>query len=157
MRKTYSSLESNFFEFVTPKSEIECWEWTGPRDERGRGYMSEKRPGRPKTLRAHRFSYEFYIGPIPDGFVVRHRCDNPKCCNPAHLCVGTQRDNIDDRVSRGRTRTSHALQKLTDASIAEIRRLSSEGMKQRDIAKVIGVCQRTVNKVVRRLDGYARY
>jgi hypothetical protein len=50
----------------------------------------------------HRYAYELTYGPIPEGEVVRHRCDNPPCCNPAHLIAGTQKENIADAIGRGR-------------------------------------------------------
>jgi hypothetical protein len=60
--------------------------------------------GRPHPDRgsAHRFIYEKNHGPIPDGLVIRHTCDNKKCINPAHLIIGTQKENLQDCFDRGR-------------------------------------------------------
>ena len=80
-------------------TESGCWEWGGSRDGRGYGTVSVGSDGHPY---AHRFSYETFIGKIPDGHVICHRCDNPPCINPAHLFVGTQADNVQDMVSKGR-------------------------------------------------------
>lgn len=77
-----------------------CWEWRGPRSARGYGSLNTA-DGR---LYAHRVAYELHNGPIPDGLVVRHKCDNPPCVNPNHLEIGTQLDNIQDSVERGRNR-----------------------------------------------------
>lgn len=55
-----------------------------------------------RLVAAHRAVYERFVGPIPDGLIVRHRCDNPPCCNPAHLVVGTTADNQRDRRERNR-------------------------------------------------------
>lgn len=78
-----------------------CWEWRGDRNELGYGRLTLKRKGLDKT-RVHRLMFERYVGSIPDGMVIRHKCDNPPCCNPDHLEVGTQADNLADMVSRGR-------------------------------------------------------
>ena len=80
-----------------------CWPWRGALHRNLYGKLGASGAGT-GTLLAHRVAYELYIGPIPEGLHVRHTCDNPPCCNPDHLRVGTQRDNYDDAVSRGRTK-----------------------------------------------------
>lgn len=82
-----------------------CWEWTGGRHSYGYGVFML--PGSDKHVRAHRYSYERTYGPIPDGLVVMHKCDNPPCVNPDHLQLGTKRDNIWDAVIKGRTKTGN--------------------------------------------------
>lgn len=81
------------------KVESGCWEWQNYLDEDGYGQFVEKDRS---PVKAHRFSYEFYIGKIPDGLFVCHDCDNPKCVNPAHLFVGTHQDNMDDMKNKNR-------------------------------------------------------
>ena len=76
-----------------------CWNWTGS-TAKGYGQIWVGNT----NLRSHRLAYEIAHGPIPDGLLVRHKCDNPLCCNPAHLEVGTDADNAMDRVVRGRSR-----------------------------------------------------
>src|SRR4051794_23315069 len=81
----------------------ECWLWTAGKDQDGYGKLAIGHGGRQQThTRAHRFAYETFVGPIPDGYVVCHRCDNPPCCNPAHLFVGTPDENNDDKLAKGR-------------------------------------------------------
>lgn len=77
-----------------------CWEWKGPINtyRMGYGIVSIHR----KTKRAHRVAFELAYGNIPDGKLVLHKCDNPRCCNPAHLFLGSHKDNSRDMVSKGR-------------------------------------------------------
>lgn len=75
-----------------------CHEWSGARDTCGYGQFWTGRD----FMRAHRYVWEQNFGPIPEGLLVLHRCDNPPCVNPAHLFLGTQKDNMQDRVRKGR-------------------------------------------------------
>lgn len=71
-----------------------CWPWTG--DKVQGGY------GRTGHILAHRLSWELHFGIIPLGKVICHRCDNPPCCNPAHLFIGTASDNVRDAIAKKR-------------------------------------------------------
>jgi len=75
----------------------QCWEWQSARDRRGYGRWRWQG----KAILAHRFSAQQYIGSV-EGKVVCHKCDNPCCVNPSHLFIGTQQDNVDDMVNKGR-------------------------------------------------------
>ena len=80
-----------------------CWFWTAGRDRDGYGRFAVGLGGKAQAhVRAHRFAYETFNGPIPDGLVVMHTCDNPPCVNPRHLELGTSQDNNDDKVQKGR-------------------------------------------------------
>ena len=89
-----------------------CWEWQGAVSY-GYGVIMRNR----QRLRVHRVSYELWCGPVPDGMVMRHSCDNPCCVNPAHLTPGTQAENIQDIVARGRLGKT----KLTKKEVEAIR------------------------------------
>jgi len=78
-----------------------CWEWKGKRNEHGYGIFFAVRLGL-DGVRAHRVVYEHLVEPIPEGMVLRHRCDNPPCVNPEHLVPGTHAENMADMVERGR-------------------------------------------------------
>ncbi|HUW16223.1 MAG TPA: HNH endonuclease signature motif containing protein [Actinomycetes bacterium] len=78
-----------------------CWPFTGSTMHNGYGHLGAGRRGDP-TVAAHRVAYESAVGPIPAGMNVLHTCDNRPCCNPAHLWIGTQRDNLLDMVAKGR-------------------------------------------------------
>ena len=77
-----------------------CWIWKGAKNNLGYGqfHITGFRP----MFMAHRVSYAIFIGPIPEGYVVMHKCDNHLCVNPAHLTVGNQQENIQDMISKGR-------------------------------------------------------
>lgn len=76
----------------------ECWEWNGTRSADGYGVLRDG-----NEIYTHRHAYLIAYGDLPAGFVVRHACDNPPCCNPLHLSLGTQQDNSDDNKRRRRT------------------------------------------------------
>lgn len=125
-----------------------CWEWQGFRDKDGYGRVSGNRA----SIRvASRIAYETWIGPIARGHVICHRCDNPPCCNPAHLFVGTSRDNTHDMLAkqRGNHGERHQWQRITDEQVHLIRYLSDQGMHQRPIAKYVGCSQSQVSNIVR--------
>lgn len=95
------SVEDHFFSKVSVPSEESCWEWTAGRFNHGYGVFCAS--SKKRAALAHRVSYELCIGPIPEGLHVLHSCDNPPCVNPAHLSVGTNQDNCQDKVARGRS------------------------------------------------------
>lgn len=96
-----------------------CWVWSGSHDVDGYGRVGIRGGSR----KAHRLSYETFIGPIPSGGCVCHRCDNPPCIRPDHLFVGTNRENIADRTRKGRDAhaESSGMARLTSALVAELR------------------------------------
>lgn len=93
-------------EFITPEPNSGCWLWLGAT----RGPYGQTRRGGPgggPKVYAHRLSYEVNVGPIPDGLLVLHRCDTPRCVNPRHLFIGTDRENALDKVAKGRHIAPH--------------------------------------------------
>jgi HNH endonuclease len=94
----YCSVEC-YFDFHVVKREIGCWDWKGIKNKAGYGRMTR---GRQNFILAHRFSFERFVGPIPEGMHVLHNCDNPSCPRPDHLFPGTDLDNVHDMLAKGR-------------------------------------------------------
>lgn len=145
-------LADRFWEKVNIGLPDECWEWTAYRNQDGYGMIHISRG----VTHAHRVAWELANGPIPQDMSVCHHCDNPSCCNPDHLYVGTQADNMQDMSKRGRgvypdTRgENHGLSKLTEHDVREIRRLrSEEGWTLRQLAAAFSVSESTVSVVAR--------
>lgn len=107
-----------------------------------------------KTIKAHRFSYEVFRGPVPKGMSVLHRCDVPSCCNPAHLFLGTQLENMRDCSAKKRIRTGNRQGengpgRLTNDIIREIRSLVGT-MPQRRIAEKFGISYQHCSDIIKR-------
>lgn len=79
-----------------------CWLWSAAVDNDGYGKFQYPVNGRQVHIRAHRWAYEHFVGPIRDGDVVMHVCDTPPCVNPNHLDTGSPIDNNDDKIGKGR-------------------------------------------------------
>ena len=139
-------LVEHFNRYVTPLGRDVCWEWSGSRATFGHGQFQNNNV----LYSAHRVAYELGNGPIPAGMAVRHKCDNPPCCNPSHLEVGTQSDNVQDAVERNRVRhgESHPCAVLTEEGVREIRKRRSEGETNNVLAREFGVHPATISAVV---------
>ena len=129
-----------------------CWEWRGHVAPHGYGSFTWKNEGKLRFIGAHRASYMLFKGPIPEGKLVRHTCDNRACVNPAHLKLGTQVDNMNDCKERRRTAKGERVYgaRLTADQVRELRRRYAEGEKQVDLAAAFGIIQPTVSQIVRR-------
>lgn len=136
----------------------ECWPWTAATNRDGYGIFwgGEHRPnGQPRIVGAHRWGWANANGPIPAGLVVRHRCDNPPCQNPAHWLLGTVADNNEDARIRGRDRKArgvkHGNAQTDPDTVREIRRLyAAGGVSQRGLARQFGMSQRNVRDIIAR-------
>ncbi len=92
------TLAERFLANVVRGGPDECWPYTRGKDSRGYGRIMVDG----KSVKAHRVAWELANGPIPSGMCICHHCDNPPCCNPAHLFVGTPADNVRDCKNKGR-------------------------------------------------------
>lgn len=123
----------------------ECWLWTGCKRH---GYGLIRTGG--QMLGVHRLSYLHHHGEIQEGLVVRHKCKNRHCVNPEHLEVGTQQDNMNDRVRDGTDQygeKNHEA-KLTDDQVLEIRNRVNEA--QVNLAREFGVSKSLIGSIIRR-------
>ena len=99
-RYAHAVLEERFWRKV--RKTDRCWIWDAVVDSSGYGFLKGEGGKHAKNISAHRYSYTLHHGPIPDGLVVMHSCDNRRCVNPDHLSVGTHKDNTQDMISKGR-------------------------------------------------------
>ena len=129
-----------------------CWEWQGGRQHQGYGQFRI----RERTQAAHRVAWEMSYGPIPKGMVVCHKCDNPPCCRPDHLFLGTTRDNQRDKWAKGRGSAyrgvTNASAKLTADEVRKLRSLAASGRYSLTaLARMFGITRNAVTKAVRRI------
>lgn len=142
----YKDPEDAFNERTEENKSTGCIEWTGSKDAKGYGQLRINR----KAVKAHRYAWERVNGKIPDGLLIRHKCDNPRCVNIEHLETGTHKDNVDDMDGRGR-RVNGQL-KGTDCHASklnedDIRKIRKDTRRQIDIASDFGISQTVVSKI----------
>lgn len=159
---------SSVFRFVSRidfKGKDDCWNWTGntlrpPVFQYGRfKYFGTE-------LKAHNFSFALFVNPIPKGLWVCHTCDNPKCCNPDHLFLGTPLENIMDSIKKGRFTVNrpkvysrglgedHGQSKLRNWQVLEIRsthKLRHPKFGTRPLARKFKVSSPVIRAVIKRI------
>jgi len=125
--------------------EAGCWVWMGATQVRGYGeIVSNNR----KHL-AHRASYEAFVGKIPKGMYVCHACDNVACVNPNHLFLGTQKQNLQDMASKGRSTRGekNPMAKLNEDKVSFIKRGIAMGHSDTGLSFAWGVSRQTINDI----------
>jgi hypothetical protein len=133
---------ARFWSKVDIRGENECWEWQGPKDFGNYGRF--------KSEIAHRLAYRLTKGEIPSKLYVCHKCDNPPCCNPTHLFLGTPADNVADRETKGRGRKTKGYKQITPDEAAQIRKLYFESLYTKiDLSKKFNVSLRTIYRVLK--------
>ena len=147
-------LKRNIITKVSICKETGCWNFTGCVQSNGYARLTYKR----KTMGAHRWSYIAFIGDIPIGIDVCHKCDNRKCVNPLHLFLGTRKENMHDAVLKGRQAKGFMLpqSKLSDLDKEKIMARVNAGHLYKDIAKDFNVHRVSIGNVARK-NGVNRY
>lgn len=141
-----------FWEKVDKRGPDDCWLWTAAIHKAGYGVISKG--NRLGYELAHRVSWQIHFGEIPDDLQVLHKCDNRRCVNPHHLFLGTNADNVADKMAKGRYSCgkgeSHYGAKLTEAQVLEIRDLFAQGIARAEIGQRFGITQSHVSGIVLR-------
>lgn len=147
------SLEEKFWEKVGICGEDECWEWRASKNNKGYGnfYVSIGNSKDDHWL-AHRMSYKLSYEGFDKSLCVLHKCDNPPCVNPKHLWQGTNYDNVQDKLNKGRMRDmkgeNNSGNKLTESKVKEIRELYATGnYTYEDLGKMFDVHYSTIGYV----------
>ena len=139
------TLEERFWSKVNKTAY--CWLWTASiRNEKGYGQFRYNH----KIQSAHRVSWQFHYGPIPEGIKVLHHCDNPPCVNPTHLFLGTHQDNVNDMMSKNRNGfippqgEKNGQHKLTENDVRFIRQSNLSG---KELAKMFNVYYGYISRI----------
>lgn len=138
---------ARFWAKVRRRADDECWEWIGDVTNEGYGKFKVKK----QSQSSHRLAWLICRGPITSGTCVLHACDNRLCVNPSHLFLGTNRQNTQDMVSKGRSRLTKkgsSPVKLTEEQVRELRSDRGRGMAMRQIAAKYGISGKHARRIV---------
>lgn len=128
----------------TPK----CWQWNGAVDSSGYGICTIGG----KNYSTHRLSWQWANGKaVPKGLVLLHKCDEPRCCKPGHLILGTGNENVADRVKKNRSARGkgNGRARLTERDVKKIKKLRQKGWTEKGIALLYGVGRSTISHILR--------
>ena len=133
----------------TSRGEDSCWEWQGSRHRQGYGTMGWKG----KILKTHRVAYQISHGTLLSSDDVLHTCDNPPCCNPAHLFVGNHDTNMKDMKAKGRSGDhkgeNNGRARISSADVCTIRNAKKE--PQAALMRRFGLTQSAISSIQRRI------
>lgn len=148
--KNIDEFTKRFWSKVLIKGEDDCWEWQNAIQTKGYGSVCIGKKG--KTALAHRVAYFLTYGAFPTGLYVLHKCDNRKCCNPRHLFLGTNQDNVDDMVAKSRQANGerNGRSKLTTKDVEELRRIHKvKKLSYRKLGRLFGISCTTARGIVK--------
>jgi len=143
--RSYEETLKAFTDMIDKKCHESCWEWQGAITSGGYGEF--RIDGH--TYPAHRISYVLFFGDIPEGMLVCHKCDNPRCVNPYHLFIGTQKDNLQDASRKGRLIGVGRNGRFTNEQIVSIREEYKVGnTTHRALAKKYKTSHQNINFIL---------
>lgn len=146
-----------FWDKVKQEGPDDCWPWLASTNKDGYGQFWIGYTFVP----AHRYAYVFkYQQRLSEGILICHHCDNPACCNPNHLFEGTVKDNVSDKMRKGRhgdptpinpaKGSSHGMATLQESDVLKIRYIASNGTPQIEIARTFGVSAAQISAIIKR-------
>jgi hypothetical protein len=147
------SMHERIWSRIDKKGPYDCWVWISGIGKNGYGYIKTRigprKEGKNKYESAHRLVYTEVNGPIPEGMLICHKCNNRKCCNPSHLYAGTNQDNMNDKVRSGHSTfgSKNPKARLKESDIVQIRQLRSEGKTLKSIAEQFNVHLATIGYI----------
>lgn len=129
-----------------------CWNYLGSLSSHGYGRIGVGQ----LVFRCHRLVFISENGNIPSEMIVCHRCDNPKCCNPANLFLGTHKTNSDDKISKGRFRqqynprvgADHPNSRLNSEQMSSVRAMKAAGKNISELSRLFGVSRTNIRNIV---------
>lgn len=151
-RRVYyrQSLAERFYSHIVINKITGCWDWDGPPGKNGYGTFALTRTNHKS---AHKVSYLLTHNSIPEGLNVLHTCDNKICVRPDHLFLGTQQDNVDDMIEKGRANyvrgSDSGAAKLMEQDVLTIRQMADNGIQLRAIASIYNVDNSTISGIVK--------
>lgn len=143
--------EHKFWAYVNKIGYNDCWDWIKYKDELGYGQFQFSYLGKKFNYRANRVAFELSNFQIPDGLVICHKCDNPKCVNPNHLFMGTHKDNSDDKVNKNRHAKAETSgrSKLNWKIVNEIRKIYPINKNTSEISKKYNIDSSTIMNILK--------
>ena len=134
---------------VKGATEDDCWDWIGTKQPRGYGIIRIRSLDgiAKRDVLVHRLTWELEKGPIPDGMVVCHKCDNPPCRNMNHLFLGTQKDNLHDAIDKGRFKFPVAVKGLSGFIGSKMKQARHAlGLDQQQLAEMVKTSKQCISK-----------
>lgn len=152
MRRLKWRLLKRFLNKLIIGRKSDCWEWQGSKTIEGYGRIKIEGV----WLLAHRMAWMIDKNEeVPSSMEICHSCDNPPCCNPYHLFLGTHRENMKDMAVKKRSRkhagSNNGNSKLTEDRVREINRFLAAGGKRKEAAANNGVCLAVIDRIVNKI------